>query len=381
MWWRPRGGSTLATLSRAGPMVGQGGQRRASSRTTAALSSCDNVGRRSCQHRTGSGRTIPARRPPLRSPGPDRAATATSGSSSCPSSLPERGETSRLTRKATRPAMSACRRVVPPTTGRPTADIARAEARSSSTSRRIRGRADRRHPCVARRVRAHGRRRRQLRPRRPRRLPPRVARRCGPGDGQPVPGADRAGCDAVPAPLRRQPRAVHARPAVLPHPGGRLPLWHPGLPPGPGAGARAGHVRHGVRQRDGGPGVAGGAANPQCRRCCARSRARTCAWRDGWRLRFSPARAGSCSAHTCQPGRRSSGSSGCSSGRVGWTGRVRRPCMLAHDLRTRQGSGWRAAASDRSSRSACSGCHADVARSGWCSAVCSCSPVHVSWWR
>ena len=50
---------------------------------------------------------------------------------------------------------------------------------------------------------------------------------------------------------------------LLPHPRRRLPLRHPRLPPRPGAGARAGHVRHGVRQRDGGPGVAGGAAHPR----------------------------------------------------------------------------------------------------------------------
>ena len=58
------------------------------------------------------------------------------------------------------------------------------------------------------------------------------------------------------------------------------------------------HVRHGVRQRDGRPGVAGRAAHrARCRRCCAPTAGRAPphlrTWRDGWRhlrflLAFSP---------------------------------------------------------------------------------------------
>ena len=103
----------------------------------------------------------------------------------------------------------------------------------------------------------HGRRGRQLRPRRPRPVHRAAARRARPGDGQPLQGRHRARRHAVAAPLPGQPGAVAARPAVLPHPGRRLPLRHPRLPPRPDPGARPAHARHGVRQRDGRAGVAG----------------------------------------------------------------------------------------------------------------------------
>ena len=85
--------------------------------------------------------------------------------------------------------------------------------------------------------------------------------------------------------------------AVLPHPGRRLPLRHARVPPRQDPRAGPAHLRHGVRQRDGGPGLARAredgrgadhapAGRPQPRPAPA-------TWRDGWRhlrflLAFSP---------------------------------------------------------------------------------------------
>ena len=77
----------------------------------------------------------------------------------------------------------------------------------------------------ARRVRDHGRRRRQLRLREPRR---RSSSSCAPAHdlvmGNRFKGGIAPGAMPLPAPLPGQPGAVVHRPAVLPHPGRRLPL-------------------------------------------------------------------------------------------------------------------------------------------------------------
>ena len=70
------------------------------------------------------------------------------------------------------------------------------------------------------RVRRHGRRRRQLRPRRARPVPRRAARRRRPRDGEPVPRRHRARRDAEAEPVPREPGAHEAGPLLFRSPSG-----------------------------------------------------------------------------------------------------------------------------------------------------------------
>ena len=110
---------------------------------------------------------------------------------------------------------------------------------------------DGRHPGGPRRVRDHGRRRRQLRLHQPDAVRRRAPQGQRPGDGQPLQGRHRAGRDAAAAQVPRQPGAVLRRPPVLPQQDRRLPLRPARLPAGQRDRARPAGHRHGVRQRDG----------------------------------------------------------------------------------------------------------------------------------
>ena len=192
-------------------------------------------------------------------------------------------------RKATRSlrdARASSARWSSPTTGRPTARRTSREPRAPGRRRRpaarLRRRAARRHRGGARRVRAHGRRRRQLRPRRPRRLPRELRGGADLVMGNRFRGRHRAGRDAVRCTATSATRCCRCS-------AGCSSTSRSATSTAASAAFRRDrmlalglrHVRHGVRQRDGGPGVAGGAArSARCRRRCAPTAARaprTCA--------------------------------------------------------------------------------------------------------
>ena len=168
---------------------------------------------------------------------------------------------------------------------------------------RLRRRAAGRHRRGARPLRHHGRRRRQLRLLEP---SGRSSRSCAPGYdlvmGNRFAGGIAPGAMPWLHRYARQPGADRARPAVLPQPGGRLPLRAARLPQGRRSCALdLQHHRHGVRERDGGQGDA--------RAICAITEVPTTLSPDGREPR----------RRTCAPGATAGGTcaSCCSTARAG----------------------------------------------------------------
>ena len=126
-------------------------------------------------------------------------------------------------------------------------------ARDRRPRTRVRKRADERHRGLARALRHHGRRRRQLRLPRGAAFRRQAARRARPGAGLP-PALGRwthpAGCHAVPAPLVRKPAVLEDGAGVVPRAHPRRLLRPAGLQEGALRAPQPEVHGHGVRDRD-----------------------------------------------------------------------------------------------------------------------------------